>query len=176
MKIFKHLHHYSRLNAVQFVTFRTQDSLDAYLNQLIGSDLEMSKKQWRIDQYLDKSREGAYLYGNMICLLAAYLKSLESNFYDLIAFSIMPNHVHLLFTQKTGLSCLMQKLKGESAILLNQVLGRQGKFWQKDYYDKQIRDERHYCIAYEYIKNNALKAGLKDADKRFYGIHEEPQL
>lgn len=46
MKIFKHLHHYSRLNAVQFVTFRTQDSLDAYLNQLIGSDLEMSKKQW----------------------------------------------------------------------------------------------------------------------------------
>ena len=61
----------------------------------------------------------------------------------------------------------MKKLKGESAILLNQALGKQGKFWQKDYYDKQIRDESHYCMTYEYIKNNALKAGLKDADKRF---------
>lgn len=176
MKIFKHLHHHSRLNAAQFVTFRTQDSLDAYLNQLIGSDLEMSKKQWQIDQYLDMSLMGAYLHGDMIRLLATYLRSLESDFYDLIAFSIMPNHVHLLFTQKIGLPCLMKKLKGESAILLNQALGKQGKFWQKDYYDKQIRDERHYCMTYEYIKNNALKAGLKDADKRFYGINEEPRL
>ncbi len=176
MKIFKHLHHHSQLNATQFVTFRTQDSLDAYLNQLICSDLEISKKQWQIDQYLDKSPEGAYLNGDMISLLATYLKSLEADFYYLIAFSIMPNHVHILFTQKTDLPRLMKKLKGESATLLNQALGKQGKLWQKDYFDKQIRDERHYCIAYEYIKNNAIKAGLKDANKRFYGIHEEPRL
>ncbi|NOQ36465.1 MAG: hypothetical protein GQ569_11335 [Methylococcaceae bacterium] len=172
MKFFKHLHHHSELNAVQFVTFRTQDSLDDFLKKLINSNIEISKKQWQIDQYVDKSPKGAYLNADKIKLLASYLKELESEFYDLIAFSIMPNHVHLLFTQKQELSVIMQKVKGKSAIFLNEALGKKGTFWQKDYYDKKITDERHFRMAYGYIENNALKAKLKDADERFYGLYD----
>ena len=176
MKIFKHLHHHSELNAIQFVTFRTQDSLDEFIIKLMKSDIEESKKQWRIDQYLDNSPKGAYLNGNKIELLAVYLKKLEPELYDLIAFSIMPNHVHILFTQKQELHKIMQKLKGESAIFLNKALEKKGKFWQKDYYDKKIRDEKHFYNAYNYIKNNPIKAKLNDACLRFYGIYENEKL
>lgn len=172
MQKYKHLSHYSQINAVQFVSFRTHDSLDAFLNKLLySSNLEISEQQWQIDQYLDQSLKGAYFYTDMIGVFSDYIKELEPEFYDLIAFSIMPNHLHILFTQKQDLDVIMQKLKGGSSRLLNQALGKKGRFWAKDYYDKAIRDERHFYNTYRYIKNNAIKAGLQDANRRFYGIY-----
>ncbi len=50
-------------------------------------------------------------------------------------------------------------------------MARKGHFWEKSYFDKAIRDADHFNIDYEYIKNNASKANLKDKDLRFYGIY-----
>jgi len=172
MKHYKHLHHYSALNTVQFVTFRTQDSVDGFLQKLIQSDLAIAKKQWQIDQYLDSSAQGAYFNGEIITLLDNYLKQLEPEYYQLIAFSIMPNHVHILFSQKQALKNVMHKVKGGSAILINKALGKQGKFWAAGYYDKAIKDEQHFGMTYDYIKYNGDKAQLADANQRFYGLYE----
>ena len=103
--------------------------------------------------------------------MMTYLKTLEPEFYQLCAVSIMPNHVHLLIQQKQELSIIMQKIKGFLAFQVNKLLSRKGHFWEKTYFDKAIRDERHFNIVYEYIKNNASKANLKDAHLRFYGIY-----
>jgi REP element-mobilizing transposase RayT len=46
----------------------------------------------------------------------------------------------------------MQKLKGALAFQLNKHLSRKGHFWEKSYFDKSIRDERHFNIVYEDIK------------------------
>jgi REP element-mobilizing transposase RayT len=50
---------------------------------------------------------------------------------------------------------------------------RQGSsLWERGYFDKAIRDEKHFQIVYDYIKNNAIKAKLHDAKQRFYGIYD----
>ena len=84
----------------------------------------------------------------------------------------MPNHVHILFKQHEELAKIMQLLKGSSAYQLNKLLGCKGKFWEDGYYDKLIRNEDHFSLTYEYIKYNAVKAGLSDSKERFYGIYE----
>ena len=66
----------------------------------------------------------------------------------------------------------MRKIKGKSAKELNEFLGRKGTFWLKDYYDKGIRDERHFGVVYRYIRNNPLKLSEKDREGRFYGVFE----
>ena len=38
----------------------------------------------------------------------------------------------------------MQKLKGGLAFKFNKHLGLKGGFWERDYFDKAIRDERHF--------------------------------
>jgi len=167
------LSHYSELNTYQFVTFRTQDSVDAYLlgiNEKL--DLSISERQMKVDEYCDVSNKGCYLTGEILTLVMRYIKKCEPEYYQLHAVSIMPNHVHLLFQQKQDLSVVMQKIKGATAFYINKHLSRKGHFWNKSYFDKAIRDEKHFNIVYEYIKNNAVKANLSDADLRFYGMYE----
>ena len=50
----------------QFITFRTNDSLDDYLEKIYVSDQGNSQKQLSADSYLDSSKKGAYLYGDKI--------------------------------------------------------------------------------------------------------------
>ncbi len=169
----KSLHHYSELNAVQFVTFRTRDSVDAYLKRINNScELSASEKQMKIDEYSDQLDKGCYLNANVITIIMDSLRQLEPEYYDLHAVSIMPNHIHLLFQQNSELRIVMQKIKGATARLVNKHLLKQGSLWERGYFDKAIRDEKHFQIVYEYIKNNAVKANLHDAQQRFYGIDD----
>ena len=168
----KSLHHYSELETYQFITFRTQDSIDPYLHKIYKMmELSVSERQMKIDEYCDQSNKGCYLNGEVLNLIMTYLKTLEPEFYQLCAVSVMPNHVHLLIQQKQELGITMQKIKGSLAFQINKLLSRKGHFWEKTYFDKVIRDERHFNIVYEYIKNNASKAKLLDKDLRFYGIY-----
>ncbi|MEA3405822.1 MAG: transposase [Pseudomonadota bacterium] len=165
--------HFSELDSFQFVTFRTQESIEDYQQRLnLPSNLSTSHKQSLIDNYCDKSLLGRYLNNEVLHELMHIFHSLEPDFYNLIAVSIMPNHVHLLFQQKQPTAKIMQKLKGSSALVINKKLKRQGHFWEKCYFDKTIRNQKHFDVTYQYIKNNAIKAGLKDADQRFWGIYE----
>jgi len=167
------LNHYSKLDTYQFVTFRTLDSVDDYLQrvkQISGRSIAL--KQMQIDSYCDQSNKGCYLNCEVIDIIGGHIKNLDPDFYQLIAYSIMPNHVHLLFQQKQDLKEIMRKLKGGTALLINTCLERHGKLWERDYFDKAIRDERHFLLTYEYIKNNAVKVNFEDADHRFYGIYE----
>jgi REP element-mobilizing transposase RayT len=90
--------------------------------------------------------------------------------YHLWAFCIMPNHVHILLKQNTNLDKIMKYIKGKSAVELNKHLQRKGKFWAEGYFDKAIRDDEHFVRVYNYIKNNALKAGL--TDERVFSKYE----
>ena len=78
------------------------------------------------------------------------------------AFTIMPNHIHLLMTIKNdhSLSYLMQNHKRFTARKANQILNRRGQFWNHEYYDHYIRDyDQFYAIVF-YIINNPVKAKL----------------
>jgi REP element-mobilizing transposase RayT len=168
------LPHLSLIEHYQFITFRTQDSVDQYILK-ISQDTKISnkQKQYRIDQYLDTSENGAYLYGKNIQILKEVILSKEkSNMYHVDAFCVMPNHVHILLKQKDELANIMKYIKAKSAIELNRNMNRRGKFWLNDYFDKAVRDEKHYNLVYEYILNNPLKAELEDCKDRVYSRFE----
>ena len=169
----KHLSHIDLPNTYQFITFRTHDSMDAFLRKLANAQVAESRKQLQMDAYLDESVKGAYLYGEVLEYFIEYLHGHDGELYQLVAFAVMANHVHLLIKPLLPLAEVLKTLKGRSAKQMNEMLGRRGKFWAKDYFDRGIRDERHFGVVYRYIRNNPLK--LHDYDRedglRFYGIY-----
>jgi len=168
-----HLRHIDMKGYYQFITFRTYDSTDNYLKRVLGQNIPENKKQYEADIYLDSSKVGAYLNDEVLILLSDFLKSKDKILYELTAFVIMPNHIHLLIKPLQKLSLVMQSIKGASSREINKTLKRKGSFWAKDYYDKVIKDERQFELVYNYIKNNSLKLGEAEASlPRFYGIYE----
>ena len=179
-----HLPHIDLEGYCQFVTFRTFDSVDEFVRKWgFNSAIKNKETQLRIDEYLDTSTNGAYLQDDILGYLYDFLIAHDKKLYELSAFCVMNNHVHILFKPLESLSKVMQMLKGASAKKINELLGKNGKFWDDDYYDKAIRDEKHFWVVYEYIKNNPLKIGGAEAPlpsvggastplPRFYGIFE----
>jgi len=158
-----HLPHIDIKGYSQFITFRTYDSVDDFVKKLTATDKPNKQKQQEIDEYLDSSQNGAYLNGVVLEYLYDFLKSKDGNLYKLEAFAIMSNHVHLLIKPSEDLSKIMQRIKGASAKAINEILGKNNKFWADDYYDKAIRDEKHFWVVYEYIRNNPLKIDWAEA-------------
>jgi putative transposase len=82
--------------------------------------------------------------------------------YKLIAWVIMPNHVHVMIRLRDAqsLTLIVQRWKGASARQINRHLQREGRLWAPDYHDRYIRDMDHYYESLAYIHNNPVKAGL----------------
>jgi putative DNA methylase len=82
--------------------------------------------------------------------------------YRLIAWVVMPNHVHVLIETIPGhaLSDIIHSSKSFTAKAANRILKRTGVFWEQEYFDRVIRDENHFWNAVSYIQENPVKAGL----------------
>ncbi|MDA7881432.1 methionine synthase [Akkermansiaceae bacterium] len=95
----------------------------------------------------------------------------EGEQYDLAAWCVMSNHVHLLIKPKQGfeLSKILQGIKGASAKRINEQLNRTGALWQKESYDHIVRDEEELIVQAQYIRTNPGKIGL--TDYRFVYLH-----
>jgi hypothetical protein len=93
-----------------------------------------------MDRYLDSARSGPlYLAQEPIARVAA--ESLRRGVllgqYELGAYAIMANHVHVLLLPKVPPSRLLQSMKGATARQANLLLGRKGEmFWQAESYDR----------------------------------------
>src|SRR5262245_14568874 len=96
--------------------------------------------------------------------------------YDLFAYCIMSNHVHMSFdtcgynqSSATNVSGktkdypggdTLRLLKGSTSRFCNLQLGRTGAFWHKESYDHYVLDEAEFYRIIEYIVNNPVKAKL----------------
>src|SRR5439155_15344043 len=83
--------------------------------------------------------------------------------YDLVAWCIMPNHVHAIVRPlgKHALSEILRSWKSFTAQRANRFLNREGKFWQPESYDHLIRNEQDFRNQVRYVLENPNKAGLK---------------
>jgi REP element-mobilizing transposase RayT len=117
-----------------------------------------------IDRHLDTARRGPlYLAREPIAqIVAASLqRGISLGHYDLRAYVIMANHVHVLLLPLISPSSLLQSLKGATAREANRILGRTGEpFWQAESYDHWVRDESEFERIVRYIENNPVQAGL----------------
>ena len=76
----------------------------------------------------------------------------------------MPNHVHVVIRTKSDetLDGICGSWKSYTAHEANRILGREGRFWEREYFDRLIRDERDLEDTVSYVLNNPSKAGLTD--------------
>jgi putative DNA methylase len=95
--------------------------------------------------------------------------------YRLIAWVIMPNHVHFLAKplKKEHLPNILHTIKSYTAHEINKILNRKAQFRQHESFDRYIRNEEHFVNVVGYIENNPVKAGLCQAarDWRFGSAH-----
>ncbi|NLV42064.1 MAG: transposase [Candidatus Hydrogenedentes bacterium] len=87
---------------------------------------------------------------------------------------VMPNHVHAVFllTRAEGdsdassgcdtkkaptLAQVVRAFKSESAVRLNRMLERTGSFWQRNYYEHVIRNEKELDVVRRYVLENPAR-------------------
>jgi len=93
----------------------------------------------------------------------------HSDRYDLRAWVVMPNHVHVLFkTGEVPMRRVVESWKKRSGRLANVSLERKGPFWAADYWDTYMRNSDQEKRAIRYIENNPVKAGLVSCPKAWH--------
>jgi REP element-mobilizing transposase RayT len=120
---------------------------------------------WPKDRALDQYSSGPlWLRHPQIADVVAHAIAIgqdERQFYELCAWVVMPNHVHLLILPTVAVATSMRWLKGSTARRANQILGRTGRpFWQDDSYDHYLRDPNRISRTTAYIEQNPVCAGL----------------
>lgn len=81
--------------------------------------------------------------------------------WSVIAFCLMPNHVHLVVEATVEqLSRAMHRLNGLYAQRFNRTHGYRGHLFQGRYHAKPIRDEAHLPGSVRYVLLNPVRAGL----------------
>jgi putative transposase len=202
----RHLPHWQPTGATFFVTFRLKGTLPLEVIQALKEEREREKKEvtklpedeqikqnylddrryfGKWDNLLDKAELGPrWLSQPEIAeIIKEALHYRNGREYDLFAFCIMSNHVHVVFKPlisksdwqsdlspehrlgcqsdlQTPLSKIMQSLKRHTARKTNIVLGREGAFWQDESYDHVIRDSGEFERIVNYVLENPVKAGL----------------
>jgi putative transposase len=81
--------------------------------------------------------------------------------YDLFAWCVMANHVHVLFTPHWKFPKVTQGIKGYTAHKINALQNARGRiFWQDESYDHWARDDKELLRIIAYIENNPVAASL----------------
>ena len=169
-----YLPHFDGEQAIQFITFRLHDSVPAKVIETWKNELNWTENidanskesielRRKIAKYEDTGYGECYLKEARIAkIVQDTLFYYDGGKYKLLEWSIMPNHVHVLIHVKKGhsLSTIIHSWKSFSAHQANKYLKRTGSFWNADYFDRYIRDEKHYLSTIEYIRLNPVKAGL----------------
>ena len=87
-----------------------------------------------------------------------------------IAWVVMPNHVHTLFVLNSAwlLEDIILSWKGFAARRINPLIGRTGGVWQRDYFDRLVRNTKHLANCVRYIRRNPQKARLHHGEFVLY--------
>lgn len=120
------------------------------------------ERRRKLEEYLDRGFGECWLGHPGIATLAeGALRFFDGQRYGLAAWVVTPNHLHLLVdVWEVPLAELVKSWKGFVAKKANKLLGRSGGFWEREYRDTVIEDEKHRWTAVRYIENNPVKAGL----------------
>ncbi len=127
---------------------------------------ELHKRYFgKFDKLLDGASTEPHWLSNshVVKMVVDAIHYRDSKKYELIAYSIMPNHVHMVITVErsdTSLYRILQSLKAFTAKEANKILNRNGAFWQNESYDHVVRNEKELGNIIWYVLNNPVKAGF----------------
>ncbi len=202
----RNLPHIQPEDSVLFVTYRLFFKLPVEYHNIIRTmksefskrikSLDKSKKELEKykfekelfdfkDNYIGKFRNSPFWLKNesIANIVKDSLFWGAGKMYDLFAYCIMPNHVHIvirpLFRNKEPFSLqqIMYDHKHFTAIESNKILKRKGHFWLDEHYDHYIRNEKEFYNILNYIYMNPVKANFVEepGEWKFTFINEELQ-
>lgn len=173
---------------IQHITFHQRDSLPKaaleHFEYTIADLPENEKKRRKLLKYHTLLDAG---YGTCVLRLPEAARIVQNALlhfdgerYRLLAWVVMPNHVHALVESVDGflLARIVQSWKSFTARRINEWVEEVGEcragarrstgpqsrgFWQRDYWDRYIRNDDHYHTVVRYIEENPVKAGLATA-------------
>jgi REP element-mobilizing transposase RayT len=160
-----YLPHRDEPGLTQFVTFRLIDSFPESLRSEWEHLWKIEGDQQRraeLEAYLDRGRGQCFLRKPEIAgIVEDALRFFHGVRYELLAWVVMPNHVHVLFkVNTTPMSKVLESWKKHTSQKASRLLRRRGEFWQADYWDTFIRDVDHELKTRVYIESNPSSAGL----------------
>jgi REP element-mobilizing transposase RayT len=170
---------------VQFVTFRLADSMPvswrSEWEQLLKIEDDREKRT-KLEEYLDRGVGECHLCDSRVAKLAEdAMLHFHNQRYELLAWCIMPNHVHVLvhvwnwplWKMVQNWKVRVENQRRRTLLAERRVPPRQGSGgdnneprrcsafqWQREYWDSFMRDEAQEKTAIRYIENNPVKAKL----------------
>ena len=182
-----YLPHFESSEATQHVTFHLADSLpqtvllrlEAEMKTLPAEKRDVERRK-RVEAWIDAGHGSCALRKPDIAdMVQDSLLTFDSERYRLLAWVVMPNHVHVLFQPIKGWTVAKivaawkkftarkirddrRQEKSHSGEWRSRDNGEgpSARVWHREYWDRFIRDERHFEQAVEYIHLNPVKAGL----------------
>lgn len=172
-----YLPHYDG-RVAQHVTFHLADSLPRDVLERVSAELDALpaqeqdvERRRRVDAWLDAGHGCCVLRRPQVADMAQQaLKHFHGLRYSLLAWAIMPNHIHVLFrpADDQAVSRIVASWKkftarrildaASDAKLAPDAIPK--PVWHREYWDRFIRNERHFGVVVDYIHNNPVKAGL----------------
>lgn len=161
-------------NAFQFITFRLVDSLpkNFYENQPVRPQLSIKEQKLQLLRETEKALDrgfGSCALGIPQCgkIVFEALKYHDGDRYRLEAAAVMPNHAHALILNNAGhtLSTILQSWKSFTSkeilkLVPNAFPNR--RVWQREYFDRFMRDRPQLEATIRYISLNPQRARLRN--------------
>jgi putative transposase len=157
-----YLPHFDANPLVQHVVFRTKNSLPQ-------TDIEMARSfdaptsRRFLDSQLDRNGFGCvFANPEMAKIMQDGLLHFDADRYDLQAWCIMPNHIHvLLVTEPTHLlGQIVKTWKSQATRSINKACNTTDAVFARDYFDRYMRTSSQMSATIGYIEQNSVKAGL----------------
>jgi REP element-mobilizing transposase RayT len=177
-----YLPHFDNGSAIQFITYRLADSLPHDVAERLSTDrIEKASPFAAAEEHLDRG------YGSCLLRVPANAQIVEDGWkffdgqrYRLLAWSVMPNHVHVLLEPVSGfpIASVVQTQKSYTAKQIlrkcveapelaafsdsDRTAGARShrQVWQREYFDSFIRNAAHFAAVAAYIHGNPVSAGL----------------
>ena len=164
-----YLPHHDVSGLCQLLTFRQDDSIPARLAWAYDRVVAKATTPAEVERARDRvfAHSERYLgHGRGTCRLRDP-RAVESTLhfhrrdYELIAWVVMPNHVHVI-VRPTGatLALITRRWKSWTARQINGIFGTTGRFWQPEVFDRRIRGLEDQDTAIRYVELNPVHAGL----------------
>ena len=183
------LPHWEQPGATYFVTFRLADALPQKKLEAWKLEranwIEAHPKPWTeeverdyhdrfsstIEHWLDAGYGSCVLRDSRVArVVGDALNHFEGERCVQHAWVVMPNHVHALFSLLGShtLEGLLHSWKSFTANLIHAGMNTHGRLWQRDYFDRLIRDQTHFNNCVRYLRKNPAKAGLRVGEFLLY--------
>jgi len=183
------LPHWQQEGAAYFVNFRLADAVPHHLRTQWQSERaawsRVHPQPWShevereyherfsvaMDRWLDAGH-GSCILRRHDCaeIVGEALHHFDGLQLALISSVVMPNNVHAVFVQNADWPSekLLRGWKSFTSRKINSLLGRDGSLWQRDYFDRLVRDEKHFANCVRYIRRNPVKARLQNGQYILY--------